>query len=156
MKKLNKEYHVAIVVSRFNQRITDKLLAGAKSRLKALGFSDEKVSIYTVPGVVEIPLIAKKLAKSNQVDAILALGAVIRGETTHYDYVCQQVSDGVSRIMYDYELPVVFGVLTTENGAQAEDRVGQAHGHKGVEAVDCAIEMLGLLEKFKDKPQAGE
>ncbi|MDF1653649.1 MAG: 6,7-dimethyl-8-ribityllumazine synthase [Coxiellaceae bacterium] len=138
---------LAIVYSRFNSEITDLLLQGAQARLKELDFDLDKVPVYQVPGAVEIPLVAKKLAKSKHYHAVICLGAVIRGETTHYDYVCDQVSQGCQQVMMEFELPVIFGVLTTENKAQALDRCGGAHGHKGRDAVDAAIEMVALLEK---------
>ncbi|MDF1759810.1 MAG: 6,7-dimethyl-8-ribityllumazine synthase [Coxiellaceae bacterium] len=138
---------LAIVYSRFNTEVTDMLLQGAQARLKELGFDVDEVPVYQVPGAVEIPLVAKKLAKSNRYDAVICLGAIIRGETTHYDYVCDQVSQGCQQVMMEFELPVIFGVLTTENKAQALDRCGGAHGHKGCDAVDAAVEMVALLEK---------
>lgn len=142
------DYSIAIIVSRFNAEITDSLLQGALARLKELNVDTKQVPVIQVPGAVEIPLVAKKLAKSERYHAIICLGAVIRGETTHYDYVCDQVSQGCQRVALDYELPVVFGVLTTENKQQALARCGGDHGHKGVDAVDCALEMAELLEKL--------
>ncbi len=139
--------NLAIVYSRFNAEVTDLLLQGALGRLKELGFDEQKVPVFQVPGAVEIPLIAKKLAKSQHYHAVITLGAVIRGETTHYDYVCDQVSQGCQDVMMEFEIPVIFGVLTTENKAQALDRCGGAHGHKGRDAVDAALEMVALLEK---------
>ncbi len=139
---------LAIVCSRFNTEVTDLLLEGALARLKELDFDMQAVPVYQVPGVVEIPLVAKKLAKSKRYHAVICLGAVIRGETTHYDYVCEQVSQGCQQVALDHELPVVFGILTTENKAQALDRCGGKHGHKGADAVDCALEMATLMEKL--------
>lgn len=143
-----KNKYFAIVVSRFNEPVTKKLLEGAKARFKELDIKDEQIEIYQVPGAVEIPLIAKKLAHQKRFTSIICLGAVIRGETTHYDYVCQQVSYGCQRVALDYELPVIFGVLTTENEEQAFDRLGGAHGHKGRDAVDTAIETVECLESI--------
>src|SRR5262249_4934638 len=100
-----------------------------------------------VPGAIEIPIMVQRLAKTTRYEAIIALGAVIRGETTHYDYVCQQVSYGCQRLALDYNLPVIFGVLTTDTEEQALDRVGGQHGHKGRDAVDTAIEMVKVLRK---------
>src|SRR5690606_17986785 len=114
----------AIVVSQFNQSITDKLLEGAVSRLNQLNLNANQITIVNVPGAVEIPLTAKLLAKSEKYDAIICLGAVIRGDTSHYDYVCQQVSQGCQQVMMEFDIPVIFGILTTENEEQAEDRVG--------------------------------
>lgn len=135
---------IAVITSRFNEAVTKKLHEGAMQRLKELGIKD--VVEFWVPGAVEIPLIAKKCAKSGDFDAVICLGAVIRGETTHYDYVCDQVSQGCQQVMMQYELPVIFGVLTTENADQAFDRVGGAHGHKGRDAANAAVEMAQLLQ----------
>ena len=140
-------FPLAIIVSQFNHEITQELLMGAMQRLASIGFDKEQVTLVEVPGAVEIPLIAKRLAKKNKYAVIIALGAVIRGETTHYDYVCQQVSEGCQRVTLEHETPVVFGVLTTENEAQAWDRLGGKHGHKGVDAVDCALAMHSILQQ---------
>jgi 6,7-dimethyl-8-ribityllumazine synthase len=143
-------FPVAMVVSQFNHEITHALLTGAMERLMASGFDSEDITVVEVPGAVEIPLLAKRMAKQNKYAVIIALGAVIRGDTTHYDYVCQQVSDGCQRVMMDFEIPVVFGVLTTENEEQAWDRLGGKHGHKGVDAVDCALAMHSILQQVRD------
>lgn len=139
---------LAIVVSRFNEPVTEALLQGALAQADLRGIPSAQVSVFSVPGAVEIPLVAQRLARSQKVDAIVCLGAVIRGETTHYDYVCQQVSSGCQQVALNEDLPVVFGVLTTENKAQAMDRCGGNHGHKGKEAIDVAIEMLALLSQI--------
>lgn len=136
----------AIIVSEFNKHITGKLLEGCVNRLKELGKTDADIRIFHVPGAVEIPLIAQLLAKSQQYSSIICLGAVIRGETSHYDYVCEQVSQGCQKVMLDYSIPVIFGVLTTENDEQAEDRVGGKHGHKGFDCAEAAIHMVELVE----------
>lgn len=150
---------IALIVSTFNQDITEALKEGALSRLKTLGFTSEHIILVEVPGAVEIPLAAKLLAKNNKVEAILALGAVIRGETSHYDYVCAQVSEGCQRVMLDHNLPVIFGVLTTDNEKQAWERLGGKHGHKGKEAVDCALAMRSVKQQLnrldKDLFQVG-
>ena len=143
--KLN--YKLAIVASRFNEEVTQRLLDGAIARLKELNFEDEKVNIVSVPGAIEIPVVAQRLARTKDYAAIICLGAVIRGETTHYDYVCDQVSMGCQRVAIDESLPVVFGVLTTENEEQAFERLGGSHGHKGRDAVDTAIEMVSVLNQ---------
>jgi 6,7-dimethyl-8-ribityllumazine synthase len=140
--------NLAIICSRFNEEVTDALLAGALERARELGIESDTLSVYRVPGAVEMPLVAKKLAKTQHYHAVICLGAVIRGETTHYDYVCDQVSQGCQQVMMEFEMPVVFGVLTTENRQQALDRCGGNHGHKGRDAVDCAVEMAELLEKL--------
>ena len=141
-------FPIAIIVSQFNHEITHELQKGTLKRLMEYGFTDEFLTVIEVPGAVEIPLIAQRLAKKNHYGAIIALGAVIRGETTHYDYVCQQVSDGCQRVTLEYDVPVVFGVLTTENEAQAWDRVGGHFGHKGVDAADCALSMFAILQQL--------
>ena len=141
-------FPIAIIVSQFNQDITHELQQGAITRLIACGFSAQDIMVVEVPGAVEIPLIAKQLAKKNHYGAIIALGAVIRGETSHYDYVCQQVSEGCQRVALEFDVPVVFGVLTTENEAQAWDRLGGHHGHKGVDAADCALAMVAILKQL--------
>ncbi len=141
-------FPIAIIVSQFNHEITHELQQGALKRLSECGFSGEDITVVDVPGAVEIPLIAQQLAKKNQYGAIIALGAVIRGETSHYDYVCQQVSEGCQRVSLVFDIPVVFGVLTTENEAQAWERVGGSHGHKGVDAANCALSMYAIVNEL--------
>ncbi|HEX4045265.1 MAG TPA: 6,7-dimethyl-8-ribityllumazine synthase [Gammaproteobacteria bacterium] len=136
----------AIVVSEYNANITEKLLAGALSRLKSKGINENAIVITKVPGAVEIPLTAQRLAKTKKYQAIICLGAVIRGDTDHYDYVCQQVSYGCQRVMLDFDTPVIFGILTTHTEEQAEDRVGGTGGHKGEEAADAALQMVTLKD----------
>lgn len=114
-----------------------------------LGFKSDDITLVEVPGAVEIPFVAQLLAKKQKVEVIVALGAVIRGETSHYDYVCDQVSQGCQRVMLDYNIPVVFGVLTTENDEQALDRAGGAHGHKGRDAIDCAVSMRSIKQQLQ-------
>ena len=147
---------IAIITSRFNEPVTSKLFKGATERLKELNVPDENVDAYFVPGAVEIPLIVKQCANRNCYDAIIALGAVIRGETTHYDYVCDQVSQGCQQVMMTFDLPVIFGVLTTENAEQAFDRVGGSHGHKGEAAADAALEMIELMEQIQHGERSKE
>src|SRR5262249_13834375 len=125
-------FPIAIVVSRFNREVTLGLQVGAIERLLHCGFTSDHLTVIEVPGALEIPLVARQLGKKKCYGAIIALGAVIRGETTHYDYVCQQVSEGCQRVALDFDTPVIFGVLTTENEEQAMDRIGGHHGHKGV------------------------
>ncbi len=141
-------FPIAIIVSTFNEPITTALKEGACQRLTEHGFRAKDITVIEVPGAVEIPLIASILAKKNQVQAIIALGAVIRGETSHYDYVCDQASQGCQRVMLDNDLPVIFGILTTENEEQAWERLGGRHGHKGIEAVDCAIIMHSIKQQL--------
>lgn len=135
---------IAIVVSKFNEHITLPLLEGCMSQLNSYEIAITPADVTWVPGAVEIPLIAQRYAASGHYDAVICLGAVIRGETTHYDYVCQQVSYGCQRTALQYDLPVIFGVLTTENDEQAFDRVGGKQGHKGKEAADAALAMAQL------------
>lgn len=149
-----KEIKYAIVASRFNETITDKLVQGAVERFKECGVTEDHLTVVRVPGAVEIPLIAQILAKKNKYAAIVCLGAVIRGDTTHYDYVCEQVSQGCQRVMLDNHLPVIFGLLTTENEEQAEERVGGAHGHKGKDAADTAIDMVKLVKQLSGESVA--
>lgn len=137
---------IAIVVSRFNQEITERLLQGAVARLKELEIAENELHVAWVPGAIELPLIAQQFAKQENCEAVICLGAVIRGETDHYDYVCQQVSYGCQRVALDYDVPVIFGVLTTENAEQAWERSGGAQGHKGREAAEAAIEMIALMQ----------
>lgn len=141
-------FPIAIVRSRFNEPVTQGLLDGATKRLAELGFDEDSINVVEVPGAVEIPLVLQRLARTKKYAALVALSAIIRGETSHYDYVCEQVSRGCQQVMLEHDLPVIFGVLTTENAEQAFDRIGGAHGHKGVEAIDCAIEMVTLLNNL--------
>jgi len=141
---------IAIVVSQFNEFITGPLLDGAIERLKERNIDVATVPVTQVPGAVEIPLAAQQYARSRQFDAVICLGAVIRGETTHYDYVCNQVSNGCQQVALQHNIPIIFGVLTTENKEQALDRVGGAHGHKGRDAVDAAFQMMSVMQKLKN------
>lgn len=140
---------IAIVVAEFNAEVTGLLLQGAVDHLKKLNIPELSWHIESVPGAIEIPLIAQQFAKSAEFKAVICLGAVIRGETDHYDYVCQQVSYGCQRVALKYETPIIFGVLTTENEAQALARVGGTEGHKGVEAVNTALEMIEIMNDLK-------
>jgi 6,7-dimethyl-8-ribityllumazine synthase len=147
-KEIQTVFHAAIVVSRFNEEVTSLLLDGAVQRLKELNIPDEFITIVWVPGAVEIPLIAKQLAKSGLYETVICLGSVIRGETSHYDYVCDQVSAGCQRVALKYNLPVIFGVLTTDTDAQALARAGGPHGNKGRDAVNAAMEMVSVLRQI--------
>lgn len=140
---------IGVVTSRFNEEITSKLEAGTLDYLESI----DGVEIYAVkvPGAIEIPLVAQALFDYQKVDAVITLGAVIRGETTHYEEVCRSVERNCSRLMLDYKKPVIFGVLTTENEEQALDRIGGKHGHKGIDAAQTALEMIGLLREIKKK-----
>lgn len=140
-------WKIGIVTARFNSEITEKLEDGAYRQLLDMGMKSEQIVRVRVPGAVEIPLAAQRLMAAS-CDAVIALGAVIQGETKHFDYVCQTVERGCMRVMLDSQKPVVFGVLTTDNDAQAEDRVGGKHGHKGRDAAATAIEMLNLMDQI--------
>lgn len=141
-------FPIAIVVSSFNSDITAELRKGAVERLLERGFSEHDILVVEVPGAVEIPVTASLLAKNQCAKAIIVLGSVIRGETDHYDCVFEQINYGCQRVALDYQLPVIFEVLMTENEAQAHDRIGGSHGHKGVSAADCAIDTYDVLEKI--------
>lgn len=130
-KLVSKEIKVGIVAARFNEFITSKLLGGALDGLKRHDVNEENIEIAWVPGAFEIPLIASKMAESGRYDAVICLGAVIRGSTTHYDYVCSEVSKGIAHISLNSDIPVMFGVLTTENLEQAIERAGSKVGNKG-------------------------
>jgi 6,7-dimethyl-8-ribityllumazine synthase len=136
----------AIVVSRFNEFITSKLLGAALDGLTRHGVVESDIDTAWVPGAFEIPLVAQKLAASKKYDAIITLGAVIRGSTSHYDYVCNEVAKGVAKVQLDSGVPVIFGVVTTENIEQAIERAGTKAGNKGYDAAISAIEMANLLK----------
>ena len=139
----------AIVVSRFNEFITSKLLGGAIDCLQRHGASDDQITVVWVPGAIEITVAAKKLAEGGNYSAVICLGAVIRGQTSHYEYVCQQISRGVGQVNYDTGVPTIFGVLTVESIEQAVERAGTKHGNSGASAAISAIEMVNVLEQIK-------
>lgn len=136
----------AIVVSRFNDFITSKLLDGALDCLHRHGVKDDDLSLIRVPGAFEIPLAAQKLAQSGNYDGVICLGAVIRGATTHYDYVCSEVSKGIAKVSLDTNIPVGFGIVTTENIEQAIERAGTKSGNKGYDTAMSVLEMVDLFE----------
>jgi 6,7-dimethyl-8-ribityllumazine synthase len=138
-----------IVVGRFNEFITGKLLSGALDALKRHGASEDDVDVAWVPGAFEITLIAQKMAESGKYDAVITLGAVIRGSTPHFDYVCSEVAKGVSAINLKTGIPTIFGVLTTDSIEQAIERAGTKAGNKGWEAATAAIEMANLVKQLK-------
>lgn len=138
-------WKIGVVTARFNTEITERLETGAYERLIELGVKAEQIVRVRVPGAVEIPLAALRLLE-RECDAVIALGAVIQGDTKHFDYVCQAVERGCTEVMLQIKKPVIFGVLTTDNEKQAEERVGGSHGHKGRDAADCAVEMINLME----------
>ena len=139
----------AIVVARFNEFITSKLLGGALDTLKRHETPEENITVAWVPGSFEIPLVAKKFAESKKFDAVICLGAVIRGATTHYDYVCNEVSKGVAQVSLQTGVPAIFGVVTTENIQQAVERAGTKAGNKGADAAMSAMEMANLLKSLE-------
>ena len=144
-KMVAKDIRIGIVCARFNEFITSKLLGGAMDGLLRHDVADENIDVAWVPGAFEIPLIAKKMAKSGKYDAVICLGAVIRGSTSHYDYVCSEVSKGIASVSLDSGIPVMFGVVTTENIEQAIERAGTKAGNKGYDCARGAIEMVNLV-----------
>ncbi len=143
-----KNIKIGIVVARFNEFITSKLLSGAIDGLKRHDVQDKDISVAWVPGAFEIPLVAKKMAESGKYDAIICLGAVIRGSTSHYDYVCNEVSKGVASVSMNSGIPVMFGILTTENIEQAIERAGTKAGNKGYDCALGAVEMVNLMRSL--------
>ena len=139
---------VGIVAARFNEFIVSKLVGGAMDGLIRHDVKEEDVTVAWVPGAFEIPVVAKKMAKSGKYDAIICLGAVIRGATSHYDYVCNEVSKGVASVSLETEIPVLFGVVTTENIEQAIERAGTKAGNKGYDCALSAIEMINLMKQI--------
>ena len=139
---------VGIVAARFNEFITSKLVGGALDGLKRENVKDEDIDVAWVPGAFEIPLIASKMAKSRKYDAIICVGAEIRGSTSHYDYVCSEVSKGIAQVSLANDLPVMFGVLTTDTIEQAIERAGTKAGNKGFECAQGAIEMVNLIREI--------
>lgn len=144
---------IAVVASRFNEFIVSKLVSGAQDALIRHGVEDDDITLAWVPGAFEIPLTAQKMAESGVYDAVICLGAVIRGATTHYDYVCSEVSKGVAAVGLKTEVPVIFGVVTTDNIEQAIERAGTKAGNKGYDAACTAIEMVNLLRSMKPEKQ---
>lgn len=139
---------IGIVVARFNEFIVSKLLDGAMDGLKRHGVDDDNIEVAFVPGAFELPLIAKKMAQNEKYDAIICLGAVIKGSTPHFDYVCAEASKGIASVSLSLQKPVVFGVLTTDSIEQAIERAGTKAGNKGYDAAVNAIEMANLMSQF--------
>ena len=148
-KVVAKEIKVGIVAARFNEFIVSKLVAGARDCLLRHDVKDEDIDLAWVPGAFEIPLIASKMAKSGKYDAVICLGAVIRGATSHYDYVCSEVSKGIANVSLSSDIPVMFGVLTTDNIEQAIERAGTKAGNKGYDCALGAIEMVNLVRQLE-------
>ena len=143
-----KEVKIGIVAARFNEFITSKLLSGAQDALVRHDVKDDNIDVAWVPGAFEIPLIADKMAKSGKYDAVICLGAVIRGNTSNYDYVCSEVSKGIAHVSLESGIPVMFGVVTTENIEQAIERAGTKAGNKGFDVAVGAIEMINLINNL--------
>ena len=144
-----KGIRVGIVAARFNEFITSKLVGGALDGLKRHDVKEEDIDVAWVPGAFEIPLIASKMAKSKKYDAVICVGAVIRGSTSHYDYVCSELSKGIANVSLNSDIPVMFGVLTTDNIEQAIERAGSKAGNKGYECATGAIEMVNLIRALE-------
>lgn len=140
---------IGIVASRFNEFITSKLISGAMDGLIRHGVPEDSIHLAWVPGAFEIPLIASKMAKSGKYDAVICLGAVIRGATSHYDYVCNEVSKGIAAVSLETGIPVLFGILTTENIEQAIERAGTKAGNKGYDCALSAIEMVNVIREIE-------
>ena len=139
---------IGIIASRFNEFITSKLVSGAEDCLKRHGVADDDMSVAWVPGAFEIPVIAKKMAASGKYDAVICVGAVIRGATSHYDYVCNEVSKGIAAVSLDTGVPVLFGILTTDTIEQAIERAGTKAGNKGTDCAMSALEMVNLIKNI--------
>lgn len=148
-KLVQEDIKIGIVAARFNEFIVSKLLSGALDGLRRHDVKEDNIHVAWVPGAFEIPLIASQMAKSGKYDAVICLGAVIRGSTTHYDYVCSEVSKGIANISLANDIPVMFGVLTTENIEQAIERAGTKAGNKGYDCALGAIEMINLMREIK-------
>jgi len=149
-KFVAKDIKVGIVAARFNEFITSKLVSGAVHALTRHEVNEDDIDIAWVPGAFEIPLIASKMAKSKKYEAVICLGAVIRGNTTHYDYVCIEVSKGIATVSLNSDTPVMFGVITTENIEQAIERAGTKAGNKGFDCAVGAIEMVNLIREIEN------
>lgn len=147
-KLISKEAKIGIIVSRFNEFIGSKLLSGAIDCLKRHDIEDDNITVAWVPGAFEIPLIAKKMAMTGKYDAVICLGAVIRGSTSHYDYVCAEVSKGIASVSLETGIPVMFGVLTTDTIEQAIERAGTKAGNKGYDCAASAIEMINVIKNI--------
>ena len=144
-----KHLRVAIVLSRFNEMVTDRLLQGAQSELIRLGVREENLSIFKVPGAFELPILVKKLCQRGGFDAIVCLGAIIRGETPHFDHICQSAISGISKLNLEYQIPIVNGIITANNVEQALNRSGLKNGNLGINASRTAVEMANLLKRIE-------
>ena len=149
-KLVSNNIKIGIVAARFNEFITAKLLSGALDGLRRHDVKEENIAVAWAPGAFEIPLLASKMAKSGKYDAVICLGAVIRGSTSHYDYVCNEVSKGIASVSLDSGIPVMFGVVTTENIEQAIERAGTKAGNKGYDCALAAIEMVNVIREINN------
>jgi 6,7-dimethyl-8-ribityllumazine synthase len=140
---------IAIVISRFNRAVTDNLLEGAREAVRKLGVLCDDVDVFSVPGAFELPLVAREAARSSRYGAVVCLGAVIRGETPHFEYVCQEAASGLARVSLETGKPVAFGVLTTDDTTQALERAGGTVGNKGYEAVATVVETLETIARVR-------
>lgn len=148
-KNVPPDARIAIVAARFNAHIVDELLAGCVRRLNQLGIDGSRISVHRVPGAFELPLAAKALARTKRYAAVVCVGAVIRGDTPHFEYVAGECTRGIAEVSLSEMLPVIFGVLTTNTEQQALDRIGGVHGHAGERAAEAAVEMIALLEEIQ-------
>ncbi|HEX6726467.1 MAG TPA: 6,7-dimethyl-8-ribityllumazine synthase [Nitrospira sp.] len=148
-------FRFGIVVAKFNARITDKLLVACIDTLEAQGLSKKDIEVVRVPGAFEIPLVAQAMARSGRFDAVICLGAVIRGDTPHFDYICSEVSRGIGQVALDSDVPIIFGVLTTETVAQAEERAHPGKFNRGGAAAKSAIEMVRVMRMIKADKATG-
>ena len=148
-KLIPENVRIGIIVARFNEFITSKLLGGALDTLKRHNVPEDSIDVAWVPGAFEIPLIAKKMAESGKYDAVICLGAIIRGSTSHYDLVCNEAAKGIAQVSLSSGVPVMFGVITTENIEQAIERAGSKAGNKGSECAEGAIEMINLVRNIE-------
>ena len=148
-KLIPENVKIGIIVARFNEFITSKLLGGALDTLKRHNVPEDSIDVAWVPGAFEIPLIAKKMAESGKYDAVICLGAIIRGSTSHYDLVCNEAAKGIAQVSLSTGVPVMFGVITTENIEQAIERAGSKAGNKGSECAEGAIEMINLVRNIE-------
>ncbi len=142
---------IAVIASRFNSDLTDELLDGCLERLDELGVKKDRVQVERVPGAFELPLAAKWAARGGEFAAVICLGAVVRGDTPHFDFVAGEAARGIQDVAIEQEIPVIFGVLTTNNRKQAQERIGGRHGHAGVRAAEAAVEMIAVKQRLKSR-----
>jgi 6,7-dimethyl-8-ribityllumazine synthase len=148
---ISQDVRIGIAAARFNAEVVDELLRGCLKRLKELGISKGQTEVFRVPGAFELPLTARVMAQTGRFDAVIVLGAVIRGDTPHFDFVAGECARGVQDVSLSEGLPVIFGVLTTNTDEQAWERTGGAHGHNGVKAAEAAVEMIGTLAAIRGR-----